>query len=281
VTDALRYRTGQARQIDVGAGLGAIVFVEGELITDDQRFFQKWFDSRAREIRFFAQNGWKQVAAAVAEVRAELHDRRVFGIVDRDLGAAPSLDALGRPVSSDGVFRTARYTLENYLLEPEGWAKVLNTYSGRKGLPAGWDSTEAVQQRISEAVDACLAASAMNRTVRDEERRQPVDIKEFVHYAVAESECRDRLAKWRRPDVPPRPLVEAFEGHLASLKGASPEEKLALVSGKAALKQLAAGINQARGSKIHVDDWVSAYFREFSNPPADITRIVDAILSAP
>jgi hypothetical protein len=140
------------------AGQGTLVVVEGEHRQDDEWFFGQWFGHLGPQITFFAQNGWEQVVAAVTYLRGELPHRASFGIIDGDF-----IDSTRESSSDPGIHRLPRYTLENYLLEPEGWFRVA-TLVTRGALPDGWRSVEDVERRIDDAFVECLPLAAFNRT---------------------------------------------------------------------------------------------------------------------
>lgn len=60
------------------------------------------------------------------------------GIVDGDF-----IDPAGGTSLDPGIHRLPRYTLENYLLEPDGWAHVAELVT-RGSLPDGWRTVDDV-----------------------------------------------------------------------------------------------------------------------------------------
>lgn len=112
---------------------GICIIVEGESEMDDPWFYQQWFGGLSKEITFFPQNGWEQVASAVSALRAKLGVKQVYGIIDRDF--APTVTY--NPFPMDGLLRTTKYTLENYLLDPQYWFAALRPLMLRSPKP-GW-----------------------------------------------------------------------------------------------------------------------------------------------
>src|SRR5437588_11652686 len=108
-------------ELQVRAGSPVAVIVEGEDVGDDAWVYgDPWFGSRAREVRFFGQDGWSRVLEAVTALRIVLPGFPIFGIIDRDFTEDAELDAL----VPSGVYRSRLYSVENYLLDPPCWHAV-------------------------------------------------------------------------------------------------------------------------------------------------------------
>jgi hypothetical protein len=152
-----RYASGDALLAICRAGQGTLVFVEGESEEDDAWFYNRWFAARATEVTFVAQNGWSQVARAVATVRGLYPNRAVFGLLDGD-HVAEDLDPTPPVVPpADGVLRTPRFTMENHLLDPEPLRQALASLS--RTPPAGAD----VEARLLELYRSFAKVAAYNR----------------------------------------------------------------------------------------------------------------------
>ncbi len=136
---------------------GIFIVVEGETELDDAWFYSQWFSDRARQITFFPQDGWEKVVGAVENLRARLGAKRVYGIVDRDFEGTVSLEVC----PADGILRTPKYTLENYLLNPEDWFKYVHPHTGRASKP-GWNTLEEARATIESFYRQCAPLSAYN-----------------------------------------------------------------------------------------------------------------------
>ena len=121
-----RYPEGDALLAVCRAGLGKLVIVEGETDYDDPYFYGRWFGDLARELTFIPQNGHEKVLKAVQDLRTRLSPaREVYGIRDRDFSDDSAWQAQANAIPTDGVLFTRWYTLENYLLVPDGWFKAV------------------------------------------------------------------------------------------------------------------------------------------------------------
>jgi hypothetical protein len=257
------------------AGQGAVVVVEGERRQDDEWFYGQWFGHLGPRISFFAQNGWERVVAAVAYLRAELPHHAVFGIVDGDF-----IDPASETSLEPGIHRLPRYTLENYLLEPEGWFRVAERVT-RGTLPDGWRTVEDVERRIDDAFGECLSLAAFNRTAFDEQLRHPSDRLGYRSHpdAFAKASPHAVLAAWGEPRGVPRPLPEVFEEHLARLRASTRDVWHGEVTGKAVLKVVLRMLIQAAGKPTLDHELLcSTYIDKHPEPHRDLRGIVDAIL---
>ena len=116
------------------SGSGVCVIVEGETDLEDAWFYNQWFGDQAKQVTFFPQNGWTEVINAVAVLRTTLGDKSVYGIIDRDFSPRTTYP----PIPDDGILRTPKCTLENYL--PTLWLKLWG-YPKLKKL-AFWNFTK-------------------------------------------------------------------------------------------------------------------------------------------
>jgi hypothetical protein len=259
------------------AGQGALVVVEGEHRQDDEWFFGQWFGQLGPQITFFAQNGWERVVAAVADLRAKLPRHAIFGIVDGDF-----VESVHEPSLNTGIHRLPRYTLENYLLEPYGWFRVIERIT-RGSLSEGWRSVEDVERRIDDAFGECLPLAAFNRTAFDENARQPLDRLGYRGHpdAFGKTSPQAVLEVWGEHRGAPRPLPEVFAEHLARLRASTREVWHGEVTGKVVLKVfLNTLMRQANLPTLQHDLLCSMYLAQQPDPHEDLEAIVDAILVA-
>lgn len=257
------------------AGQGAVVVVEGERRQDDEWFYGQWFGHLGPRISFFAQNGWERVVAAVAYLRAELPHRAIFGIVDGDF-LDPTIDTSREP----GIHRLPRYTLENYLLEPEGWLGVTRLVT-RSALPEGWRSVDDVSRRIDEAFVECLPLAAFNRTAFDEHLRHPADKLAYRSHpdAFVKESPGEVLATWEAERGAPRALAEVFDEHVTRLRAATRDVWHREVTGKAVLKVfLNTLMRAARMPTSQHDLLCSMYLDQQPQPHRELQDIVVAML---
>lgn len=272
-----RYLEGEALLVECRAGAGIIVMVEGETEQDDAWFYQQWFGDRAREIRFFPQNGWSKVVAAVRELRAALPLRPIYGIVDRDFIDEAVVQAQFEQCPADGVFRTPYYTLENALLDPVGWLKVAHTFG--RGSVAGWEMESDAAAHVAEAYRRCLRVSAFNRVVYDEHQRTSEGRGlEYLHHPNAAVDAAERLRAWGRERGAPDDLADAFTRCLDALERMDPEDLAAHVTGKAVLVALGDRLNAALPRGMPPRYLASAYLREHPTPPPPLVKLIETIM---
>lgn len=166
-------------------GKGIAIVVEGNSYEHDPWFYKQWFNNYALQVAFFPQNGWPFVIEAVAELRHRCQNVPIYGIIDRDFADDGALDA---DFAQQGILRTPRYTLENYLLEPEGWAKVFSLIF-RGHTPDGWDESAQVQTYIEQAYHHCLPLAAHdqviqygNRKYSEQAKQTPEDDRHYLKH---------------------------------------------------------------------------------------------------
>ncbi|MEM9463533.1 MAG: DUF4435 domain-containing protein [Myxococcota bacterium] len=271
---------GGALLAECAAGRGAIVIVEGEHREDDEYFYNHWFGALGPQISFFAQNGWERVVEAVAELRPQLPHRPVFGIIDRDFADESRLLAQYQHPPTDGIYRLTRYTLENYLLEPNGWHAVIDTLT-RGNPPGGWTSPAEVAAQIDAAYRRCIVLAAWNRTVHDELTRQSGQSIGFRDHpaALAHVDPAQQLATWGRSRDPPHPLYEVFAEHRIRLERAEPTQWPIEITGKAVLKVLLRQLQLAT-SQIPFETLCTWYLHLHPTPHPEIAAVINAILDA-
>lgn len=256
----------QARQ-------GVVIVVEGETDTDDVWFFRRWFAQREREVTFWAQNGHARVKAAVHYLREHLPTSRVYGLIDRDYADEAVLAAQYEDRPADGVFRTRRYTLENHLLDPAGWARVVTGQRRTQVPPAE------VTSLIEAAYRQCIPLAAYNFALHCEAARDSSNNPRAAgHPDGIPPDIGTALAALAQRKSSPLDLMAIFSACQARLDGAGPEVWSELISGKPVLKMVHRGL----GLPGKADDWIGLYMDaidDIGRPPADLAALVDHILS--
>lgn len=270
------YVHGPALLIECSAGQGAIVLVEGETFQEDSWFYGQWFGDRAREVSFFPQNGWGKVVAAVADLRSQLPNRDVFGIIDRDFADDTSLAQQSASAPIDGAFRTAYFTVENYLLDPAGWLRVLRTLS-RGALPVGWQTESDVSARIGAAYRRCMDLAAFNYTVHREHARVSQGAIPYKKHPNAMTSAVADLLAWgaTRAPAPPTPLDQAYQAHQAMIQGLAPAEWPKWITGKAVLKVF---LEDFAIRSIPHEILKSLYINAHAQVPPDLDALVTRIV---
>lgn len=271
------YLQGQALLNACAAGRGVIVTVEGESAQQDPYFYNRWFGARAREVSFFPQNGWSKVVQAVADLRSQLTGRPVFGSIDRDFAEETALHAQAAALPADGVFRTRLSTLENYLLAPAGWLKVLKLLY-RVDLPPGWSNEEEVAERIASFYRHCMPLAAFNLTVKRECDRLPSGGIGYKEHPDAVKSPEAELRTWGAGRHPPVPLEQVYQSNLAWLQSLQPQQWAEWVSGKAVMRAFLPTLPSPR-SRLHSEILLNLYLNEHPEPPLElgglVARIVD------
>lgn len=273
-----RYLEGDALLIECRAGAGIIVIVEGETERDDAWFYQQWFGDLAREIRFFPQNGWLKVLAAVVSLRAALPSRAIYGIIDRDFTEQAIIDAQRTQCPPDGIFRTPFYTLENALLDPAVWLEVARIYG--RGAITGWATVDDVTAQVADAYERCLPVGAFNRVVFDEhERDSSGHTLEYLRHPNAATGAAARLRQWGKTRGAPDDLGDAYDHRLTTLTALPLAEQSLHVTGKAVLTALCDRLNAAllRGG-VPASYLADAYLREHPQPPPALAELIASIV---
>ena len=265
------------------SGNGVCVIVEGETEKEDAWFYERWFGDRAREVTFFPQNGWKEVVAAVADLRANLGARRVYGIVDRDLE-----NVVYDPFPSDGILRTVKYTLENYLLNAECWFKYVQPHALRTPKP-GWNSLDEARATIEGFYRKCLPLSAYNWVLHQVRRQNYVAFeslgdadktykehpKAITNMGNVPAHLRNLQAQMSIPDD----LGHTYTTRLADLEQMPLVDLEKVVSGKYVMKLLRKDFPLGISNKQAWNDVLGAYIISICpDPPADLADLIELIL---
>ena len=262
---------------------GVCVLVEGETELEDAWFYNTWFGSRAREITFFAQDGWEQVLVAVTDLRSRLGATCVYGIIDRDFEGRPDYP----PVPDDGVLRTPKYTLENYLLDPECWFRYVQPLTLRTPKP-GWDTLDQVQATIEGLYLECLPLSAYNWTLRQARDRDPAafeglrdaDRRYKEHHRALDNlgDVAGHLHNIQTQMGIEDDLGQEYTARLAHLQTLSLADVEQVVSGKYVLNLLRECFPIRLSGRGAWDDVLGAYIHGCPNPHPDLSDLVEAIL---
>lgn len=263
--------------VQMRAGAAAAVIVEGEDRGGDAWIYGDiWFGSRAAEVRFFPQDGWRRVRDAVRELRQRLPAIPIFGLIDRDFTPNETLEAL----EPEGIYRSRYYSVENYLLDPRGWQLTVELVARvRGGAPAGWQSETEIAQQIQQSYAACLSASAFNWTIADLDRTQPQPsvAPNYVSALTDERLLRAeaKLEAWLHN------AGSGYQERLTHLQSVDNELLPQLVNGKIVLEEFVGRLRRAVGQRaFDVLEYVNLYLDRCSEPPPDAVILLDKILTA-
>lgn len=265
------------------SGGGVCVLVEGETDLEDAWFYNAWFGSRAREITFFPQDGWEVVVGAVADLRARVGAKHVYGILDRDFEEAP----VHLLLPADGILRTPKYTLENYLLDPDCWYRYIQPLTLRTPKP-GWNSPEETRATIEGLYRECLPLSTFNWILR---HARILDYAAFKKLRDADREHKEHpkaLENVRNVSAYLRGLQEQmgiaddlgqmYDDRLAYLQTLPPADLEGIVSGKYVLKLLRERFPLRLSGNQAWDDVLGAYLHGCPDPHPDLVDMVELIL---
>jgi len=265
------------------SGSGVCVIVEGETELEDAWFYNYWFGYLSREMTFFPQNGWEKVVDAVTDLRAKLDARRVYGIVDRDFEENVVYD----PFPSDGILRTVKYTLENYLLNAECWFKYVQPHTLR-APKTGWNSLDEARTTIERFYRECLPLSAYNWVLRQARRRDyaafkslgDVDrtYKEHPKAITAIGNVSAHLCNLQAQMNILDDLGQMYTMRLASLEQMPLADLEQVVSGKYVIKLLREHFPLRLSGKQAWDDVLGAYISICPDPPTDLGTLIELIL---
>lgn len=260
---------------------GVCVIVEGETERDDPWFFHKWFSDCARDVTFFPHDGWDIVIQSVTDLRTTLGVKKVYGIIDRDF-ETPVND----PFPADGVLRLHKYTLENYLLDPSTWFKVVQPFIQRDPKP-GWGTETEAQATIEALYRECIPLAAYNWTLHTARNQAPAVVSAQPANKWSYATHPNQLKQWG--DIPARlqllqtdarlteNLAQLYTDHQTSLQAQPFAQLETLITGKTVLKLLRETFPlQPIGKRW--DDMLSAYMYHNSTPQPDMAKLIDLIL---
>lgn len=266
--------TGAALVTACEAGLGTIVLTEGDDKRDDPFFYGRWFGDKALAVSFFPQNGWPKVIEGVAELQRQLPARRVYGIIDRDFASDEVLAAQDCALPPEGILRTRRYTLENYLLEAPGWFALVKLLH-RDAPPVGWATIADVERRIEDAYRRCIRLGAWNYVVHVENVRTGRDgwpYREHPDSVPAGAET--QLAAWGHGRGAPEPLDEQFRAHCDRLSAMSPVGWPQWITGKAVLRAL----HETLPFRLPLQHLLTLYIERRPQPPDELAALIARLI---
>ena len=265
------------------SGSGVCVLVEGETELDDAWFYNIWFGRRAREVTFFPQDGWEKVLNAVAVLRPRLGTKRVYGIIDRDFEEQPDYP----PMPDNGILRTSKYALENYLLDAECWFKYVQPHTLRIPKP-GWNSLEKAQATIESLYRECLPLSAFNWALRQARERdytafkglRDADREYQEHPRALENlgDVADHLQSIQTQMGLTDDLGQMYTERLTALEAMPLADLEEVVSGKYVLNLLRERFPLQLSGKRAWDDVLGAYVDGCPDPHLDLVALVELIL---
>ena len=247
---------------------GVCVVVEGETELDDAWFYNYWFGDHAREITFFPQNGWEKVVDAVQILQSTIGPKQVYGIVDRDFISMVAND----PTPDNGILRTPKYTLENYLLDPECWFRCIQPATLRTPKP-GWATVEEARASIEALYQECIPLSAFNWTLRQLRTNAPEQFQRlldkdriYVEHPKALTNRGDIQAHFRRIQSATEledDLSDLYVARLESLKSLSHTMLEEVVSGKYVLHLFLRERFPLNLSGKQAEDDMLSFYRDF------------------
>lgn len=265
------------------SGSGICIIVEGETEMDDPWFYQQWFGGFSKKVSFFPQNGWEMVVDAVAVLRPKLGSKRVYGIVDRDFAPTVSYE----PFPADGILRTTKYTLENYLLDPECWFEFVKRFMLRSPKP-GWNTLAEVQTTTERLYRECIPLSAYNWTLQQARDRDPVAFtalrpteRRFFDHPRAISHLGDisnRLRSIQKRIGITDDLGQLYLNRQAEWQAMPLSELEEVISGKYVLKRLKEEFPINLAGRQAWDDMLSGYMYQCPEPPKNLKEIINLIL---
>ncbi len=265
------------------SGSGVCIIVEGETEQEDPWFYNTWFGDRARELTFFPQDGWEQVVAAVASLRVSLGAKKVYGIIDRDFEAQVTY----APFPADGILRTRKYTLENYLLDPRCWFELVRPFMRRDPKP-GWGTVAEAQTTIEALYQECVSVSAYNWTLWQAQNLDSVAFKglpdkerEYARHPKTLGNWGDVPSRLRRVQAHmgfPDDLGRLYADRLMYLQTLSLTELEQVVTGKIVLTLLREHFPLRLSGHRAWDDTLGAYVDTCPDPPPDLVELVERII---
>ena len=264
------------------SGRGVAILVEGGKI-DDAWFYGQWFNDKP--VAFFPQGNWFQVVEAVGVLRQDCPEIPIYGIIDRDFADEFTLDS---EFATEGILRTSRYTLENYLLEPGCWTEVFAfIFSREESVPQQWDNPIQVQQYIMQAFRACLIIAAYNWMIHYCNRHFGENIratiggerKYFTHpNALASQDPIQLLGDWEQQCAFPAKLIDLYTQKLTEFESMQILDWHKHISGKYVLRVFHQmfPLRPTRG-QFDLDHYLSLYLRDCEKPQ-ELTQLVDRII---
>ena len=204
-------------------------------------------------------------------------------------GDSELLESVGRhPFPASGIFRTRRYTLENYLLDPDCWFSLIQPFTPRRPKP-GWTTVQEVQLTLQGLYRECLSLSAYNWTLRQARRADEAAFRKLPKatqsYRPHPNSLTDsqsvlvNLSKTQAQMGVTQDLGQVYTARLAELQTFSDDQLTVVVSGKSVHKLLSERFPLRLSGRDAWDDVVGAYLDRCPDPPADLIEIIERILS--
>jgi hypothetical protein len=265
-------------------GKDIAIIVEGESYEDDPWFYGQWFNDL--EVVFHPQNGWPRVIEAVTELRRRCPNVPIYGIIDRDFTDDTTLDA---EFAELGILRTPRYTLENYLLEPECWAEVFSIIFRRTGgAPDGWDDPAQVQIYIEQSYHNYLTLAAHDQVIAygnhqysEQAKQTSEDDRRYLKHPdqLEGKNPAEKLRAWGQQLNANEDLGDLFEEHLKALEEGDLLAWQCHVSGKHVLQELHRHFpDPPRTGQFKLYHYQNEYLRVCPDPPPDLATLVGRII---
>ncbi len=267
-------------------GSGIAVIVEGESEKDDPYFYGRWFGGHAKTFTFFAGGNWQGVINSVQKLRQEIPSLPVFGIIDRDYADDDEWEAFNAQFPQTHVLKMPKFTLENYLLNPEGWFRVFCLIF-RNNPPSGWDSPKAIEQKIREAYKNCLPLAAHNWVIKfgnehykDRAEQTPERERKYLEHpdALKGLDPESKLRQWGEKIGSVEDFGNLYRERLNCLQEMTPDEWTKFVSGKFVLRILHRQFPRRPGrGQFDIDHYLDLYLDKYPQPPKDLDDILQKI----
>lgn len=281
------YKSLDELEVVLRSGAGIAIICEGHE-REDEFFFKEWFAHLARRVTFHAQDGWKRVQEAVTELRRRGTPVPVYGLMDRDFTPDEEIARQADPAFDGHCYRLPRYDLESYLLEPEGWLRVLQKVLFRREerLPEGWDSVDAIAGHIHGYYRAALPLTAHNWTCHRMAQacgsRAGFKGRPYLPSirALQTVHPEDALGSWARAFGAEEEARESYRDRLSFLEAQAEhiDELQKNVSGKLVLHELHEAIPYARKKPDRMA-FAERYLDQRPDPPAELDALIRHILT--
>jgi hypothetical protein len=257
-------------------GRGVAVLVEG----NDRWIYEAWFPTRDFDVTFFnTQKGWYEVENDLHELKQELPRYPIYAILDRDFADSSRLTS---GLVSDGIVRTRRYTLENYLLEPACWAEVFKFLHRLNPARLGeWSRPEFVAQRIEEACRQCIPVAAHNAVVAYVRTSFPdvYDGRSYRDRTDATVDMRSELRQWGDKLGINEDIGERYTNTVARYEALALDELHEVVTGKCVVANFLNQVPTPLGGRPRNIRLYNQYLQECPNAPDDIVEAVERIMA--
>ncbi|AUX22266.1 uncharacterized protein SOCEGT47_027670 [Sorangium cellulosum] len=282
------YKSLDELEVVLRSGAGIAIICEGEDYREDEFFYKEWFGHLGRSVTFHAQDGWKCVQDAVMELRRRGTPVPVYGLLDRNFTSDEEIARQMTPSFDGACYRLPRYDLESYLLDPEGWLGVVRRVLWRREghVPPGWDTTQAITERIHDFYRQALPIAAHNwsaRRLAESHATQPgFTARSYITaiQALATVNVEDALGAWASAFGADTLARQTYLERLAFLQAREDDldELQKHVSGKLVFQEIHRAIPCARKRPDRMD-LAERYLDQLREPPPEIAALIDVILS--